>query len=104
MDNLRKMAAEVLGSAALEERFGPKQASALDAILLEKQASTDMELMKVAAALDPNNVLSTYKKLGGALQQSGMLLDAAAGLLTHVEIAHKYGTTPRTVNRVVNGN
>ena len=66
MSDLRKLAAEVLGSAALEERFGSKASSALDAILLEKQASTDPELMKVAASFDTGKTLDVYEGLGGS--------------------------------------
>lgn len=60
-DDLRNLAADLFG----RNYFAPKQASAIDAILLEKQASTDPELIAVAAALDPSNVLRTYEKLGG---------------------------------------
>lgn len=66
MSDLRKLAAEVLGSAALEERFGPRQPSALDAILLEKQASTDPELIQVASSFNTGNTLGVYENLGGS--------------------------------------
>ncbi len=66
MSDLRKLAAEVLGSAALEERFGPKQPSAVDSILLQKQASMDPELLRVAATFDPDNILDVYENLGGS--------------------------------------
>ena len=46
--DLRKLAADVMGRAALEERFASRQLSAVDSILLQKQASTDPALIKVA--------------------------------------------------------
>jgi len=68
MADLRKLAAEVMGRAALEERFAPRQLSAVDAILMQKQASTDPALIKVAATIAPDAVLSTYEKLGGGYE------------------------------------
>jgi len=64
MDDLRKLAAEVVGRAALEERFGPAPMSALDAVLLTKVAGADPELLKVAETL-PGSLLENYEKLGG---------------------------------------
>lgn len=64
-NNLRSLAAEVVGRAALEERFGPPHLSALDAVLLEKSAATDPELLKVAATFDTGKTLDVYEKLGG---------------------------------------
>ncbi len=66
MSDLRKLAAEVLGPAALEERFGPKQPSAVDSILLQKHASTDPDLLRVAATFNPDNILDVYENLGGS--------------------------------------
>lgn len=64
MSDLRKLAAEIVGRAALEERFGPPLVSALDAVLLTKAAAADPELLKVAANL-PGRVMENYEKLGG---------------------------------------
>lgn len=66
MGDLRKLAADVVGRAALEERFGPPRISALDAILLEKAASADPELLKVAATFDTGKTLGVYEDLGGS--------------------------------------
>jgi hypothetical protein len=66
MDDLRKSAAEVVGRAALEERFGPPPISALDAVLLEKSASADKELLGVAAMLSTGKTLELYEGLGGS--------------------------------------
>lgn len=65
MSDLRKLAAEVVGRAALEERFGPPRVSAIDAILLQKQASADPDLLKVAAAFNTGKTLNVYEVLGG---------------------------------------
>ena len=64
MDDLRKLAADIVGRAALEERFGPAPVSALDAVLLTKSAGADPELLKVAETL-PGSLLENYAKLGG---------------------------------------
>jgi hypothetical protein len=66
MDDLRKLAAEVVGRAALEERFGPPRLSAVDAVLLQKSASADPELLKVAAMFDTGDTLNVYESLGGS--------------------------------------
>lgn len=66
MSDLRKLAAEVMGRAALEERFGPKQPSAVDSILLQKQASTDPELLQVASSFNTGKTLDVYESLGGS--------------------------------------
>lgn len=63
--DLRKLAAEVVGRTALQERFGSTTLSAVDAVLLQKQASADPELLKVAAAFDTGETLNVYEKLGG---------------------------------------
>lgn len=64
--DLRKLAAEVLGRAALEERFASRQLSALDAVLLQKQAGMDHELAAVAATINPDSVLNVYERIGGS--------------------------------------
>jgi hypothetical protein len=64
--DLRKLAAEVVGRAALEERFGPPPISTLDAVLLEKSASADEELLRVAATLSTGDTLKVYEDLGGS--------------------------------------
>jgi hypothetical protein len=66
MSDLRKLAAEVVGRAALEERFGSPRISTLDEVLLRKTASADHELLKVAAALSTGNTLNVYENLGGS--------------------------------------
>ena len=66
MTDLRKLAAEVVGRDALEERFGTPRLSALDEVLLHKQAGADPELLKVAAAFDTGKTLDVYEKLGGS--------------------------------------
>lgn len=66
MDDLRKLAADVVGRAALEERFGSPRICALDAILLEKSAAADPELLKVAATFDTGKTLNVYEDLGGS--------------------------------------
>lgn len=63
--DLRSLAADIVGRAALEERFGPPRVSSLDAVLLEKAASADPELLKVAATFDTGETLETYEQLGG---------------------------------------
>jgi hypothetical protein len=62
MSDLRTLVAETLG----RDYFAPKQASALDAILLEKQASTDPELLQVASSFSTGNTLDVYENLGGS--------------------------------------
>ena len=64
--DLRKSAAEVVGRTALVERFGPPPVSALDAVLLEKSASADKELLGVAAMLSTGGILELYEGLGGS--------------------------------------
>ena len=66
MEDLRKLAAEIVGKAALEERFGTPTLSALDQITLHKLASADPELLKVASAMDTGNMLKAYEDLGGS--------------------------------------
>lgn len=70
MSDLRKLAADVVGRAALEERFGPARLSALDEVLLQKAASADHELLYVAARLSgPSETMKTldvYESLGGS--------------------------------------
>lgn len=63
--DLRKLAAEVVGRDALEERFGTPRLSALDSVLLHKMGSADIELLKVAAKLSTGRVLDVYESLGG---------------------------------------
>lgn len=65
MEDLRKLAADIVGRTALEERFGQRQLSALDAVTLEKISRADHELLKVAAQLSDGNILKTYEELGG---------------------------------------
>jgi hypothetical protein len=64
--DLRSLAADIVGRAALEERFGPPRVSALDAILLAKMASADPELLRVAATISANKTLNVYEDLGGS--------------------------------------
>jgi hypothetical protein len=66
MGDLRKIAAEVVGRAALEERFGPPRLSTLDNILLHKAASADPELLRVAATFNTGRTLHVYEDLGGS--------------------------------------
>jgi hypothetical protein len=66
MGELRKLAAEVLGRAALEERFAHPRLSAVDIVLLHKQACADPELLKVAASLEGRNSMRVYEELGGS--------------------------------------
>lgn len=66
MGELRKLAAEVLGRDALEERFGHPRLSAVDIVLLHKQASADPELLKVAASFEGRNAMRVYEELGGS--------------------------------------
>jgi hypothetical protein len=63
--DLRKLAADIVGRAALEERFGEKRLSALDQVTLHKIASADPELLRVAAAVSAGDILKTYEDLGG---------------------------------------
>ena len=65
MDDLRKLAAEVVGRDALEERFGSPRLSALDEVLMQKAASTDVELLRVAASFETGSTLDVYENLGG---------------------------------------
>jgi hypothetical protein len=66
VDDLRKLAAEVVGRDALEERFGPPAISAVDAVLLEKSASADPELLAIAEGLGTGDPLKVYEGLGGS--------------------------------------
>jgi hypothetical protein len=66
MTDLRKLAAEVVGRDALEERFGHPRLSAVDIVLLHKQASADPELLRVATALNTGKTLDVYETLGGS--------------------------------------
>ncbi len=70
MQDLRKLAADVVGRAALQERFGQRQLSALDAVTLEKIASADPELLKVAASFGSQNILKVYEDLGGQYKEA----------------------------------
>jgi len=65
MKSLRKIAAEIVGRAALEERFGSPRLSAVDAVLLQKMASADRDLLRVAATFNTGHALRTYEELGG---------------------------------------
>ena len=58
--DLRKLAADVVGRAAFEERFGSPRLSALDAVLQQKTASADAELLAAV-----NGSLAVYESLGG---------------------------------------
>jgi hypothetical protein len=62
---LRKLAAEVVGRAALEERFGSPRVSSLEAVLLQKIARADVGLLRVAATFDTGKTLNVYEDLGG---------------------------------------
>jgi hypothetical protein len=66
MNDLRKLAAEVVGRDALEERFGTPHLSALDEVLLHKMAAADPELLKVAASFEGRNSMRVYEQLGGS--------------------------------------
>jgi hypothetical protein len=68
MDDLRKLAADVLGRAALEERFGHPRLSAVDIVLLHKTACADQELLKVAVSLGGRSSLRVYENLGGTYE------------------------------------
>jgi hypothetical protein len=88
--DLRKLAADVVGRTALEERFGQRQLSALDAVTLEKISRADHELLKVAAQLSDGNILKTYEELGGEYKEGGigtMALDGLEALAKHTGIA-----------------
>lgn len=61
-NDLRKLAADLFG----REYFTPKQPSAVDAILLQKQAGTDPELIRVAATFNTGDTLGVYESLGGS--------------------------------------
>ena len=65
MSDLRKLAAAVVGRAALQEWFGPAQLSAVDAVLVQKMAGADRELFRVAATFDTGKTLNVYEALGG---------------------------------------
>jgi hypothetical protein len=62
MEELRKLAAEVVGRDALEERFGHPRLSAVDIVLLHKMAAADPELLAIAGSL------SKYEELGGTYE------------------------------------
>jgi hypothetical protein len=68
MEDLRKLAAEIVGKAALEERFGTPTLSALDQITLHKLASADPELLRVASLMGTGDTLKAYEELGGAFE------------------------------------
>lgn len=66
MSDLRKLAADVFGRAALEERFGTPRLSAVEAVLQAKTASADPELLKVAASFNTGETMNVYEDLGGS--------------------------------------
>ena len=72
MEDLRKLAAEIVGKAALEEWFGTPTLSALDQVTLHKLASADQELLKVAASFGSENILKVYEELGGQYKDAGI--------------------------------
>jgi hypothetical protein len=66
--NLIKLAADIVGKAALEERFSP-QLSTLDQVLLQKQAAADEALLVVAATLSGDGIMNLYEQLGGDYEE-----------------------------------
>lgn len=65
--DLRKLAAETIGRAALAERASVERPlSGVDKLALDKLAGADLELLKVAETISPNDVLKVYEKLGGS--------------------------------------
>ena len=68
MDNdLRKLAADAIGRSSLQERSGGlAQLSGVDAIALHKLAGADLELLKIAESISPNDVVRMYESLGGS--------------------------------------
>lgn len=63
--DLRKLAAETFGPSVFTgESEG--RASGVDLLLVEKIASADPELLKVAATLNPENITEVYERLGGS--------------------------------------
>lgn len=69
VEQIRKIAARQAGERALEERFGHPKVAAVDAVLLQRAAAADQELLKVAAALRPDAPMAAYEDLGGAYFQ-----------------------------------
>ena len=63
--DLRKLATEVFGTAALEERFAPRGPAAVDVVLAQKLAGMDLELVQVAATFDTGQTSQVYDSLGG---------------------------------------
>ncbi len=109
-NNLRSLAAEVVGRAALEERFGPPHLSALDAVLLEKSAAADPELLKVAATFDTGNMADMAakgrakglsKKHLSSSERQQLRVDYEQGGVTHVVLAQRYGVSLPTVGRAL---
>jgi hypothetical protein len=66
--DLRKLAADTIGRAALAERGSvvERPLSGVDAIALDKIAGADVELLKIAESISPNDVLKVYESLGGS--------------------------------------
>jgi hypothetical protein len=79
MDDLRKLAADVLGRAALEERFGHPRLSAVDIVLLHKTACADQELLKVAVSLGGRSSLRVHEELGGKYAVGRALASGVGG-------------------------
>jgi hypothetical protein len=68
VEELRRRAAVEAGRSAFEEHFGSPKLAAVDTILLQKTAAamqSDGELLKVAAAIRPDDPLSAYEEFGG---------------------------------------
>lgn len=64
--DLRKLAAETIGRSSFEERSGGlARLAGVDAITLQKLAGADLELLKIAESINPNDVLNVYESLGG---------------------------------------
>jgi len=66
---IRKVAARQAGERALEERFSSPKLAAVDAVLLQRAASADRELLKVAAVIRPDAPMAVYEDLGGTYFQ-----------------------------------
>jgi len=65
LTSLRKQASLEQGRLFFQERFGAPRVSPVQQVLLHKAASTDRELLSIAASVRPDNPLAVYEELGG---------------------------------------
>lgn len=70
VNKIRKIASIEAGRRYLEEQSGPPKVAAVDRVLLVRAGTADMELMKIACDLRPDDPTSAYEDLGGTYSQT----------------------------------